>query len=85
MKKFLIVAALAMAAQAALAGPACDTQAADKHLAGAAKASFLKKCNADSMKSIKDACTAKADEKKLNGAAKNSFVGKCVKDETAPH
>jgi hypothetical protein len=85
MKKALVVAAfLAVFANAAFADATCDSQAADKKLAGAAKASFLKKCNADSMADAKNACTAQAADKKLNGAAKNSFVTKCVKDSAAP-
>lgn len=35
------------AAASAAASPACDAQATEKKLAGAAKASFLKKCQAD--------------------------------------
>jgi hypothetical protein len=81
MKKALVVAAfLAVFANAAFADAVCDSQAADKKLNGAAKTSFLKKCNADSMADAKNACTAQAADKKLNGAAKNSFVTKCVKD-----
>jgi hypothetical protein len=45
-------------------------------LAGAAKNSFVKKCQ-------KDACEAQATEKKLAGAARNSFVTKCERDATA--
>lgn len=63
----------------------CDAQAADKKLAGAAKTSFLKKCNADSMASGGAAgCEAQAAEKKLAGAAKTSFVKKCSADAAAP-
>lgn len=60
----------------AFAEDACATQAMDKKLAGAAKTSFLKKCE-------KDACAAQANDKKLHGAAQISFVKKCVKDATA--
>jgi len=59
---------------------ACQTQAADKKLAGAAKASFVKKCEKDSGGAAKAACDTQAGEKKLAGAAKNSFVKKCVTD-----
>jgi hypothetical protein len=59
------------------ADDACMTQAMsrDKPLTGAAKTSFLKKCETT-------ACEAKAQamDKPLHGAAKNSFVAKCVKD-----
>lgn len=54
-----------------------------KKLAGAAKASFLKKCERDAKAAAaqKD-CDAKAAEKNLKGAAKNSFTRKCVADAT---
>jgi hypothetical protein len=42
-----------------------------KPLAGAAKASFVKKCCTDS--------AVGQDGKPLSGAAKTSYVGKCVK------
>ena len=57
----------------------CEANAVSKEgkpLAGAAKASSIKKCLAD----IKAACEVKAvseSGKKLSGAAKNSFVKKC--------
>jgi len=42
------VAALFLCVGLAQAADSCDKQAEDKKLAGAAKTSFLKKCNADS-------------------------------------
>jgi hypothetical protein len=60
----------------ASAATACETKAVGsdgKPLAGAAKASFLKKCKTD-------ACEGKAvsaDGKPLAGAAKASFMKKC--------
>ena len=66
---FCITGALAQAP----AGQTCDAQATAKHLAGAAKNSFLNKCK-------RDACEAKAvgsNGKPLSGAAKNSFLKKC--------
>ena len=51
-------------------------QAADKHLAGAALTSFMKKCQSDAQKT----CAADASAKKLSGAAKNSHMKKCVDD-----
>ena len=74
---------LALLATVAHAGDAaCDAKVAEKKLAGAAKTSFLKKCNKDSMAAnpAAKACDMKAAEKKLAGAAKNSFVKKCVAD-----
>ena len=56
--------------------PSCTTEATDKKLAGAAKTSFMKKCETDSTA----ACDAAAADKKLSGAAKTSFTKKCVSD-----
>lgn len=82
MKKFVMTALLSLfvANMAYAADAGCDAKAADKKLAGAAKNSFLKKCNKDAAIA---ACTTKAAEKKLNGAAKNSFLKKCEKDAAA--
>jgi hypothetical protein len=74
----LVVSALAFgpALSPALAQDTCESKAVSKDgkaLAGAAKASFVKKCK-------KDACEAKAvssEGKKLAGAAKKSFMAKC--------
>ena len=75
------------ASAAAPMGGSCDTQAADKKLAGAAKTSFLKKCEREAgAASAASACAAKAVDKNgkaLAGAAKNSFLKKCEKDATA--
>jgi hypothetical protein len=60
------------------AAASCMAQATDKKLAGAAKTSFLKKCDADAAAS----CDSQAADKKLAGAAKTSFTKKCVKDAT---
>lgn len=54
----------------------CAATVASKNLAGAAKTSFLTKCQKDAQA----ACDADAAEKKLKGAAKTSFTTKCVKD-----
>jgi hypothetical protein len=62
------------------AGASCEAQATDKKLAGAAKTSFMKKCEKDMAADAKKACETQAADKKLAGAAKNSFVTKCVKD-----
>lgn len=64
------------------ANPSCDAQATEKKLAGAAKSSFIKKCDKDAAEAATTACTTQATEKKLAGAAKSSFVKKCVKDAT---
>ncbi|MBV8104011.1 MAG: hypothetical protein JO223_05175 [Hyphomicrobiales bacterium] len=77
MTKTVALAALALclaeAPTLAFAEDSCMTQATDKKLAGAAKTSFMTKCE-------KTACEAQAADKKLHGAAEASFVKKCVKD-----
>jgi hypothetical protein len=52
------------------------TQATDKKLAGAAKTSFMTKCERTS-------CEGQAKDKNLHGAAMTSFVKKCIKDAMA--
>ena len=77
MRKLIIAAALAAFASTAVAADAtCTANAAEKKLAGAAKTSFMKKCQSDAAAK----CDAAAAEKKLAGAAKTSFTKKCVKD-----
>ena len=62
----------------------CQSQAAEKKLSGAAKTSFLAKCEKNAAASTAskstDECEKKAGEKKLAGAARASFVKKCAKD-----
>jgi hypothetical protein len=67
---------LAGAPALAYADDACMTQATDKKLNGAAKTSFLTKCERTS-------CESQAADKKLHGAAQTSFVKKCTKDAIA--
>ena len=85
MKGLTAVALIALLTSTAsfAANPACEAQAAEKKLAGAAKSSFIKKCDKDAAAAANKACTDQATEKKLAGAAKSSFVKKCVKDATA--
>jgi hypothetical protein len=70
------------AAGTTAASSSCEDNAVGKDgkkLAGAAKTSFMKKCEADA----KPACEAKAIDKngkKLAGAAKTSFMKKCEAD-----
>jgi hypothetical protein len=86
MKKFtalLFVALLTLSATSFAA--TCDAQASEKKLAGAAKNSFVQKCEKDASAALATAtatCEAQAAEKKLAGAAKNSFTKKCIKDAT---
>ena len=79
MKNILIAAALCLltANMTLAADVTCDAKAAEKKLAGAAKTSFLKKCNKDAAIA---ACASAAADKKIYGAAKNSFIKKCEKD-----
>ena len=89
MKKTLIglsIAAMTLFAGSAYAAGECEAKAVDKNgkpLAGAAKTSFMKKCEGDSGTA---ACEAKAVDKNgkaLAGAAKTSSVKKCMA-EAAP-
>jgi hypothetical protein len=76
---FSMKTVLAISLLVALSGPAfgtCVSDADSKKLAGAARTSFLGKCERDATAS----CDAQAAEKKLQGAAKTSFTGKCVRD-----
>jgi hypothetical protein len=70
---FLLIALpLSLSVQAS--EPSCQAVASEKKLAGAAKTSFLKKCEADAQAR----CEQSAGDKKLAGAAKSSHVKKCV-------
>lgn len=84
MKKLLSLLLASFMATSVYAASDCADRAAEKKLAGAAKNSFMKKCEADA-KALPEnaACQATAQEKKLAGAAKNSFMKKCVADAKA--
>ena len=84
MKSLLVAAAITLFASTAAfaANPSCEAQAVEKKLAGAAKSSFIKKCDKDATEAATTACTNQATEKKLAGAAKSSFMKKCVTDAT---
>lgn len=71
-----VTALLLFATQAMAQGPSCTAIAAEKKLAGAAKTSFLGKCERDAPA----VCEITASERKLHGAARASFTRKCVKD-----
>jgi hypothetical protein len=73
-----VIAALIGAPALAFAEGTCVSNATDKKLAGAAKTSFMTKCEKDA----KASCDSQAAEKKLAGAAKTSFTKKCVADAT---
>lgn len=83
MKKFLahICVALtslllATSALAQAAEPTCKAIAQERKIFGAAKTSFLKKCEREAT----EKCEFAATERKLVGAAKNSNVNKCVRE-----
>jgi hypothetical protein len=61
----------------------CEAKAAEKKLAGAAKTSFVKKCEKDAGGDAAAMCDKSAADKKLAGAAKNSHVKKCMEDAKA--
>ena len=84
MKSLLVAVAITLLASttAFAANPSCEAQAVDKKLAGAAKSSFIKKCDKDATDAATKVCTTQATEKKLAGAAKSSFMKKCVTDAT---
>jgi len=76
MKALVIGVVVSILAFGTAMAQTCESKAVGsdgKPLAGAAKASFLKKCNTDT-------CTPKAVDKNgkpLAGAAKDSFMKKC--------
>jgi len=76
LKKVCLVIGLAFAGSAFAQDATCVANATEKKLAGAAKNSFLKKCEKDAAAR----CEIASKEKKLAGAAKSSFSKKCVKD-----
>ena len=78
MKTMIAMLLAVFASTAVYAADDCAAMAAEKKLAGAAKTSFLKKCQADS--GAPAGCEKTADDKKLAGAARNSFVKKCEAD-----
>lgn len=85
MKKLLSLLLITFAATSVYAADDCAARASEKKLAGAAKTSFMKKCQSDSAAPPENAaCAATAKEKKLAGAAKNSFMKKCTADAQAP-
>jgi hypothetical protein len=72
----VLLAGVLLSAAARADNTTCMVTATDKKLAGAAKTSFMKKCESDA----KATCDEAAVEKKLAGAAKTSFATKCLKD-----
>jgi hypothetical protein len=85
MKKLILAIAVSLFAanMTFAADAACVAKATEKKLAGAAKNSFMTKCEKDAAATAAPSCADKAAEKKLAGAAKNSFMTKCEKDAAA--
>ena len=85
MKRLVLIAlsSLLLGNLAYAADSSCSAQAVEKKLSGAAKNSFVKKCQKDTAAAAKAMCEGQAADKKLAGAAKNSFVKKCEKDAAA--
>ncbi len=94
MRKLIFTLAITMLAlgvqtnvfAAEMAAGGCEAQAVSKDgkkLAGAAKASFMKKCEATNKAQNTNGCEEKAvgkNGKKLAGAAKTAFMKKCEAD-----
>lgn len=84
-----LAATLAAPAWAQKPAESCVAQADARKLAGAARSSFIKKCEADAAAasdaaSAADAtCEGLAADKKLAGAARSSFVKKCAANPAA--
>jgi len=76
MKTTLVAIAALFAVNVAFAQNACEMKAADKKLNGAAKNSFVKKCEKDA----RAVCENDDISKKTNGAAKEAHIKKCIKD-----
>lgn len=87
MQKIIIAALITFcSANLAYAEASCADKAAEKKLAGAAKNSFIKKCEKDTVAAsptVAPSCQDRAAQKKLAGAAKNSFMKKCAADSAA--
>jgi hypothetical protein len=81
MKRLILAAGLALFALQASAAPTCQAMAAENKLAGAAKNSFIKKCEKDA----RAKCETAADKEKLAGAARNSSLKRCLQDTTGLH
>jgi hypothetical protein len=87
MKKSILTAVFTacalLAGQAFAATAECEAKATEKKLSGAAKTSFVKKCEKDMAPVASAACEKSAADKKVAGAAKKSHLTKCMADEKA--
>jgi hypothetical protein len=76
MKSIAIALFSLLAFNVSFAQNACETKAAEKKLNGAAKNSFVKKCEKD----VRAVCENDDISKKTSGAAKEAHIKKCLKD-----
>jgi hypothetical protein len=76
MKTILFAIAAIFVVNVSYAENACEMKAAEKKLNGAAKNSFIKKCEKDA----RAVCENDEISKRTNGAAKEAHIKKCVKD-----
>lgn len=76
LKQLCLLTAFSLFGSTFAADATCAASAADKKLVGAAKSSFMKKCEKDAAAM----CELASKDKKLAGAAKSSFSKKCLKD-----
>lgn len=81
LKRLLIATIATFSMNAACAtNAACEAQATEKNLSGAARTSFMTKCEKDAAAAVTKSCKENATAKKLSGAARTSYVTKCEKD-----
>jgi hypothetical protein len=79
MKNLVIAIATLASIQLAFAENSCEMKAAEKKIYGAAKNSFVKKCEKDA----RAVCEKDDISKKTSGAAKEAHIKKCVNDALA--
>jgi hypothetical protein len=83
LKSTLIAACAGLLLSTSVYAADCAKKADERKLAGAARASFIKKCEKDSAPAVSAACEKSATDKKLAGAARTSHIRKCMADEAA--
>lgn len=82
MKKLLILVSMMIMVQVqaqnkpAAQNPSCTVNATEKKLAGAAKNSFMQKCERDA----RTACENDEISQRTHGAAKEAHIKKCVRE-----
>ena len=85
-KSLLAVAGASLLLSTSAFAADCAKMADEKKLAGAARTSFVKKCEKDAAAAApaaSPACEKSAADKKLAGAAKTSHIRKCMADAAA--